>query len=132
MLTVFYENRFKNIMFTLSNNQDYELIVSLKTEREELSNMIDNQDKYKLQLELLYEQIDLLTTLCSRASKKHVNLFRDMVSEDMVKKYIKLRLNSQFKSLFLKILVNVYLNKDLSVSSQALIVITNPKKKDKN
>lgn len=132
MLTVFYENRFKNIMFTLSNNQDYELIVSLKTEREELSNMIDNQDKYKLQLELLYEQIDFLTTLCSRASKKHVNLFRDMVSEDMVKKYIKLRLNSQFKSLFLKILVNVYLNKDLSVSSQALIVITNPKNKAKN
>jgi hypothetical protein len=42
MLTVFYENRFKNIMFTLSNNLDYEVIVSLKTEREELSNMIDN------------------------------------------------------------------------------------------
>lgn len=50
----------------------------------------------------------------------------------MVKKYLKIKLNSRFKSLFLKILINIYLNKDLNVSPQALIVITNPKKKDKN
>lgn len=70
-----------------------------------------------------------MTTLCSRASKKHVNLFRDIISEEMVKKYLKLRLVSRFKSLFLKILVNIYLSKDLNVNPQALIVITNPKKK---
>jgi hypothetical protein len=70
-----------------------------------------------------------MTTLCSRASKKHLNLFRDIISEDMVKKYLKIRLNSKFKSLFLKILIRIYLNKDLNVSPQALIVITNPKKK---
>lgn len=46
----------------------------------------------------------------------------------MVKKYLKLKLNSKFKSLFLKILVNIYLNKGLDVSPHALIVITNPKK----
>jgi hypothetical protein len=42
MLTAFYENRLKNIMFTLSNNQDYDLIINLKGEKLELSFMIDN------------------------------------------------------------------------------------------
>jgi hypothetical protein len=36
MLSAFYENKFKNIMLSLSNNQDYELIISLKTEKQEL------------------------------------------------------------------------------------------------
>jgi hypothetical protein len=48
MLSIVHENRLKNIMFTLSNNQDYDLIISLKDEKEELSEMIDREDKYEL------------------------------------------------------------------------------------
>lgn len=129
MLAALYENKLRSILFNLSNNEDYELIVNLKDEKQQLSNMIDDQDRYELELQLLYEQIDLLITLCSRASKKHVNLFRDIISEDMVKRYLNVRLVPRFKSLFLKILVNIYLSKDLNINPQASIVITNPRKK---
>lgn len=105
------------------------MIIHLRDEREELSQLADREDKYERELDLLYEQLDLLATLCSGASKKHVFLFRDIVSEDMVKKYLKAELAPRFKSLFLKILVNVYLGRDLNVSRHSLIVITNPRKK---
>lgn len=47
----------------------------------------------------------------------------------MVKKYLRVSLAPRFKSLFLKILVNVYLSRDLNLSRHSLIVITNPRKK---
>ncbi len=91
--------------------------------------MLEKEEQYEKELNLLFEQIDLLITLCSRTSKRHFYLFRDIISEETLKKYIKLPLIPRFKSLFLKILIKVYLSTNRNVDSHSLIVITNPKKK---
>jgi len=91
--------------------------------------LLQSEDKYELELSLLYEQLDLLSTLCTKASRKHLNLFRDTISEEMLKKYLKKDMTPKFKSLLIKILINIYLNDCMAANLSSNMIITNSKKK---
>lgn len=41
MLSIVSENKLKNIMYSLSNNEDYDLIVNIQNQKEELAEIIE-------------------------------------------------------------------------------------------
>ena len=112
ILRAMQSHRLDNVMLKLTSNDHFDLVVHIaqKDAREELEEMLLTKRKYEKELELLKIQLSFVCSVCYGRNLDNVEYVRRIVPEEMIYRYLKSNVQPEFKEIFMRILISIYLN----------------------
>lgn len=111
ILRAMQEHRLENVMLRLTSNDHFDLLVEVaQKDFRELEDMLLTKRKFEKELELLKIQLSFVCSLCYGRNLDNVEYVRRMVPEEMIYHYLKSNVQPEFKEIFMRILISIYLN----------------------
>lgn len=125
------EKKLNDLLLTLKSNDHYDLMVFLPNKQnfEELDEMITMNKTFDKELKILKNQLELICSLCFKSSTLAFKYASSIIPEEMILRYLKVNLQPEFKEIFMKLLIDIYLSRleNLHPKSKAFVIINREK-----
>ena len=106
------KQKLNNVLLSLKPSDHHDLLNYLpqKQKFEELDAMLEMKRTYEKELGLVKEQLILLCSLSLNSTSEAFSYVSSIISEEMILRYLKTNLHPEFKEIFMRLLLDVYLS----------------------